>query len=66
VIAEKQKERNEINKRIDELSTLRKKELDAREKDAEKKGVADGFDVAAKRALRSSVAAKPAAGLRLE
>ena len=66
VIAEKQKQRNEINKRIDELSVLRKRELDAREKEAEKKGDAAGFDVAAKRALRSSVAAKPAAGLTLE
>ena len=66
VIAEKQKERNEISQRIDELSKLRKKELDARESEAEKKGVADGFDVAAKKALRSSVAAKPASGLTLE
>ena len=32
VIAEKQKERNEINKRIDELSKLRKTELDAHER----------------------------------
>ena len=31
MIAEKQKERDAINKRIDELSKLRKKELDARD-----------------------------------
>jgi Mg-chelatase subunit ChlD len=66
VIAAKQKERHEITARIDELSKLRKKELDAREKDAEKAGVADGFDVAAKKALRKSVAARPMSGLNLE
>jgi hypothetical protein len=66
VIAAKQKERNEITARIDELSKLRKQELDAREKDAEKAGVADGFDVAAKKALKKSVAAKPMSGLSLE
>ena len=60
VIAEKQKERNEINKRIDELSKLRKKELDAREAAAAKEGKADGFDVAAKKALRKSVKANAA------
>ena len=65
VIAEKQKERNEINKRIDELSKLRKKELDAREAAAAKEGAADGFDVAAKKALRKSVKANAAAGLDL-
>lgn len=65
-VAEKQKERKEISKRIDELSRLRKSELDKREKDAEKAGVADGFDVAAKKALRKSVAAVPAAGLTME
>jgi hypothetical protein len=66
VIAEKQKERSEINKRIDELTRLRKVELDKREKDEAKAGVADGFDVAAKKALRSSVAARPTAGLTME
>ena len=66
LIAEKQKERKEISKRIDELTRLRKSELDKREKDAEKAGVADGFDVAAKKALRKSVAAVPAAGLTME
>jgi len=66
VIAEKQKERNEINRRIDELSRLRKQELDAHEAAAAKEGVADGFDVAAKKALRKSVEAKPASGLTLE
>ena len=65
VIAEKQKERNEINKRIDELSALRKKELDAREATAAKEGAADGFDVAAKKALRKSVKANAAAGFDL-
>jgi Mg-chelatase subunit ChlD len=66
VIAQKQNERNAINKRIDELTRLRKEELDKREKDEAKAGVADGFDVAAKKALRKSVAARPASGLSLE
>ena len=58
--------RNEISKRIVDLTRLRKAELDKREKDAEKAGVVDGFDVAAKKALRKSVAAVPAAGLTME
>src|SRR5262249_55941262 len=65
VLAEKQKERNEITKRIDELSALRKKELDAREASEAKEGGADGFDVAAKKALRRSVKAKKDAGFDL-
>ena len=65
VIAEKQAERNEINKRIDELSKLRKTELDARDAAAAKEGKADGFDVAAKKALRKSVKANAAAGFDL-
>ena len=66
VIAEKQKERNEITRRIDELSKLRKKELDAHEVAVAKEGGADGFDVAAKKALKKSVAARPASGLTME
>jgi hypothetical protein len=66
VIAAKQEERNEINKRIDELSKLRRKELDAHEAAAAKAGKADGFDIAAKKALKKSVADNPLDGLRLE
>ena len=66
MIVEKQKERTEINRRIDELSKLRKKELDAKEVAAAREGAADGFDVAAKKALKKSVAAKPASGLTME
>src|SRR4029077_11775018 len=55
VVAEKQKERNEITQRIDELTNLRRKELDAKETAAAKAGKADGFDRAAKKALRKSV-----------
>jgi Mg-chelatase subunit ChlD len=65
VLAEKQKERNEITRRIDELSALRKKELDAREAAEAKEGGADGFDVAAKKALRRSVKSKKDAGFDL-
>jgi len=66
VSEKKHKERNELNKRIVELSGLRKTELDRREKETAKAGVADGFDVAAKKALRKSVAAVPSAGLTME
>ena len=65
VIADKQAERSAINKRIDELSKLRKKELDARETAAAKEGGADGFDVAAKKALRKSVKDNALSGLSL-
>jgi len=65
LVAEKQAERNAINKRIDELSNLRRKELDARDDAAAKEGKADGFDVAAKKALRKSVKANAAAGFDL-
>jgi len=66
MIVEKQKERTEINRRIDELSKLRKKELDAKEVAATREGAADGFDVAAKKALKKSVAARPASGMTME
>ena len=55
VIASKQKERQVINERIVELSKLRRKELDAREEAAARSGAAEGFDVAAKKALKKSV-----------
>jgi hypothetical protein len=64
-VAAKQKERNEINARIADLSARRKTELDKREKDAEKAGVA-GFDVKAKAALKKSVSDNPMAGLELK
>jgi len=65
-IAEKQKERNEITHRIDELTKLRRKELDAHEAAAAKAGKADSFDVAAKKALRKSVADNKLDGLTLD
>ena len=65
VIAEKQKERNEINKRIDELTNLRRKELDAHEAAEAKAGKADGFDRAAKKALKKTVSENPLSGLDL-
>ena len=64
-LASKQKERNEINARIADLGARRKTELDKREKDAEKAGVA-GFDVKAKAALKKSVSDNPLAGLDLK
>jgi hypothetical protein len=65
VVAEKSKQRNEINKRIDELGRLRRSELDAREAAAHKAGIADGFDVAAKKALKKSVDDNALSGLSL-
>ena len=64
-VAAKQKERNEINARIAELSARRKTEIDKREKAAEDKGVA-GFDVKAKAALKRSVSDNPLSGLELK
>jgi hypothetical protein len=64
-VASKQKERNEINARIADLSARRKTELDKRDKDAEKAGTA-GFDVKAKAALKKSVSDNPLAGLDLK
>jgi hypothetical protein len=64
-IAAKQKARKDISQRIDELSRLRQADLDAQERVASKGGAADGFDVAAKKALRRSVESNAAAGLKL-
>jgi hypothetical protein len=65
VVAEKSKQRNEINKRIDELGRLRRSELDAHEAAAHKAGIADGFDIAAKKALKKSVDDNALSGLSL-
>ena len=65
VIANKQKERQAINARIGELSKLRRKELDAREEAAARSGAAEGFDVAAKKALKKSVSDNALSGLKL-
>ena len=55
-----------INKRIVELSKLRRKELDAREAGRRAQGAADGFDVAAKKALTQvGEATTPLSGLNL-
>ena len=65
VIASKQKERQAINTRIVELSKLRRGELDAREAAAARSGAAEGFDVAAKKALKKSVEDNALSGLKL-
>jgi hypothetical protein len=65
LVAEKAKERNEINKRIDELSKMRRAELDARDTARHKAGVADGFDAVAKRALKKSVEDNALSGLTM-
>lgn len=64
-IAAKQKDRQEISQRINELGRLRKAELDDKEGAAAKAGQADGFDVAAKKALRKSVESNAASLLTL-
>ena len=66
LIAAKQKERNEITERIDQLTKLRRKELDAHEAAAAKAGKADSFDVAAKKALKKSVRENALDGLTLD
>ena len=62
-VASKKKERDVINRRIEELSKLRQKDLDARELAAAKAGAADGFDVAAKKALKKTVSDNKLSGL---
>jgi hypothetical protein len=61
----KQKERNLLNARIQELTQLREKDLGAQEAAAARAGAGEGFDAAAKKALRRSVEAKPESGLKL-
>ena len=65
IIEKKQKERNEVSRRIEELGRLRQSELDRRDAAAAKAGTADGFDGAAKKALRKSVSDNPLSGLSL-
>jgi Mg-chelatase subunit ChlD len=64
-LAEKEKARAELVLRIDALSRKRQRHLEADAAAASKAGAADGFDMVAKKALRQSVADKPAAGLKL-
>jgi hypothetical protein len=65
VLDVRQKERTEILKRIAEVSRKRDQHLEQAATAAAKSGARDGFDVVAKKALRQSVADKPAAGLKL-
>jgi hypothetical protein len=65
VIAAKQKDRESITRRIDELSKLRSQELDAKRVADEKAGGSAGFDDVAKKALRDSVKANARAGFKL-
>jgi hypothetical protein len=65
VVEQKKEARKQITDRINELSRLRRAELETSERAAEKAGVADGFDVAAKKALRATVRSKPAAAFDL-
>jgi hypothetical protein len=65
VVAEKAKARNEITNRIDELSRLRRAELDSREAAAHKAGAPEGFDGVAKRALKKSVESNALSGLTM-
>jgi hypothetical protein len=65
VIASKHDKRRALDKRIDELAGLRAKYVEEQERKAAAAGVADGFDVAAKKSLRESVMSKPAAGFKL-
>jgi Mg-chelatase subunit ChlD len=66
LITEKRKEREEINKRIVELSSLRKAELDKSEKARAKAGAPKSFDGVAKSSLKRSVSDNPLSGLNLE
>ena len=65
VVEKKAEARKQITNRINELSRLRGAELETSERAAERAGVTDGFDVAAKKALRTTVRAKAAAAFDL-
>ncbi len=65
LIATRQKDREEITRRIDELSKKRADELERKRAAAEKAGARGGFDDAAKKALRKSVKDNPLSGLSL-
>jgi hypothetical protein len=65
VIAAKQKDREAITRRIDELAKLRTQELDKKRAEEEKAGGPAGFDDVAKKALRDSVKANARSGLKL-
>ena len=65
VIAAKQREREDVSKRIDELSKRRGAELEKKRAAAAKAGAAGGFDDAAKKALRKSVEDNTLSGLSL-
>jgi hypothetical protein len=61
----RQKRRETIVRQISNLTRKRQEHLEAAASAAAKSGAREGFDVVAKRALRKSVADKPAAGLKL-
>ena len=65
MIAAKRKDREEVSKRIEELSKQRAAALEGKRAEAAKAGAAGGFDDAAKKALRKSVKDNPLAGLSL-
>ncbi len=65
VLDARQKDRERISHRIAELTRKRQERLEADAAAAARAGASDGFDVVAKKALRQSVADKPAAGLKL-
>ena len=65
VIAAKQKDREEISRRIDELSKKRAAELDRKRSAAAKEGATGGFDDAAKKTLRKTVKENALSGLSL-
>jgi hypothetical protein len=64
-IAKRRDERQVINEKISALSAKRERFLANEEKTASKAGAADGFDTAAKAALRKSVEANALSGLKL-
>ena len=65
ILEAEQNERSTLARRIGELTRKRQQHLDADAAAATRSGAADGFDAVAKKALRQSVADKPAAGLKL-
>ncbi len=65
VVASRDKERREVSARIDELTAKREAHLEKAARAAASAGERDGFDAAAKAALRKTVREKPGAGFEL-
>jgi hypothetical protein len=64
LVVSKTNQRNALDKRIEELTRLRNKNIEEQERKAEASGEADGFDVIAKKSLRTTAARNAKSGVK--